>query len=192
MTDKLYRSISGDTNVTAESRTVEGYAMTFEQWSDNMGFFEKIARGALTQELVDSCDVFARFDHDMNKVLARSNKGQGSLKLIVDEVGLKYSFEAPHTELGNELLEYIKRGDLNKSSFCFSIADEEGAEKWEKKEGVIYRTIYKIGALYDIAPVWVPAYSSTSCDSRKLKEIETFSKEIDDKMNFMKLQIELM
>lgn len=191
MTDKLYRSVNGETLIKPESRTVEGYAMNFDVWSDNLGFYEKIARGAITQELVDSCDVFARFDHDSNKILARSNKGTGSLKLTVDEVGLKYSFDAPNTELGNELLEYIRRGDLNKSSFCFSISDELDAEKWEKRDGNIYRTIYKIGALYDIAPVWVPAYSSTSC-SKRFNEIESLSKEIDDKMNLLKIEIDLM
>lgn len=191
MEDKIYRSVNYETQIKPESRTVEGYALVFEQWSDNLGFYEMIARGAITQELVDNCDVFARFDHDSNKILARSNKGQGSLSLTVDETGLKYSFEAPNTELGNELLEYIRRGDLNKSSFCFSLADEDGAEKWEKRDNNIYRTIYKIGAIYDIAPVWVPAYSSTSCNKR-YKEITSLSEEIDTKMDLLKLEISLL
>lgn len=191
MEKAIYRSNDFNSVVIPESRTVEGYAMTFEQWSDNLGFYEMIARGAITQELVDNCDVFARFDHDSNKILARSNKGQGSLKLEVDEVGLKYSFEAPNTELGNELLEYIRRGDLNKSSFCFSLADEPDAEKWEKRDGKIYRTIYKIGAIYDIAPVWVPAYSSTSC-SKRFNEISSLSNEIDSKMDLLKFEISIL
>lgn len=191
MEELIIRNIEGTASILPESRTVEGYAMTFEHWSENLGFFEMIARGAITQELVDNCDVFARFDHDQNKILARSNKGKGSLKLEVDEIGLRYSFEAPNTELGNELLEYISRGDLNKSSFAFYMSNEEGAEKWEKRDGNIYRTIYKIAKIVDVAPVWQPAYNSTSCGKR-FNEIESLSKEIDAKMDLLKLEIELM
>lgn len=167
--DKLIRS--GDVvKILPESRHIEGYALVFESESDNLGFIETISRNAITQELVDKCDVFCRFDHNPDKILARSNKGVGSLKLVVDERGLKYEFDAPNTSLGDEVLEFIRRGDLNKSSFCFSLPDDEDAQKWEKRDGKIYRTINKIGILWDVSPVWIPAYNDTSCDKRSLEE----------------------
>lgn len=167
--DKLYRS-GGIAELAPESRHVEGYAIVFDTHSNDIGFTETISRNAITQELVNSCDVFCRFDHNPEKVLARSNKGVGSMKLTVDERGLKYEFDAPQTALGDELIEYIRRGDLNKSSFCFSLANDKDAQIWEKRDGKYFRTINKIGYLYDVSPVWTPAYSDTSCDKRSFDE----------------------
>lgn len=167
------RAIEGE-----ESRHVEGYAMLFDVESEYLGFYEVIERGAITQELVDSCDIFATFNHDTNKIFARSNKGEGSLKLTVDDKGLKYEFEAPHTALGDELLEYLKRGDINKSSFAFSIdPNDDNAETWESKDGVYFRTIHKIKELYDCSPVWQPAYSATSVSKRAKDKIDALETE---------------
>lgn len=165
-------------NEGANSRHVEGYAMTFDTQSEFLGFYETIERGAITQELVDSCDVFACFNHDMNKVLARSNNGQGSLKLTVDDIGLKYEFDAPNTELGNELIEYLMRGDINKSSCAFYIDPaDENSETWTSNDGVYFRTIHKIAEICDVSPVWQPAYSSTSVSKRALDKIDELENE---------------
>jgi len=187
--DKLIRNI-GNIEVRsledgAESRTVQGYAVVFESESEDLGFIEVIKRGAITQELVDSCDIFAKFNHDDNKVLARSNRGKGSLKLTVDEVGLKYEFEAPHTDLGDSLLENIRRGEIYQSSFAFALSnDDKNAQKWEKRNGKLYRTINNIAYLFDVSPVWQPAYSATTCDKRSMDELNTI-KEREQKYDNM-------
>jgi len=167
------------------SRTVYGYAIVFDSPSQDMGFIETIKRGAITQEMVDACDVFAKFNHNDDKVLARSNNGQGSLTLTVDEKGLRYEFEAPNTALGDELLEYLKRGDISKSSFAFALnPDEKDAQKWEKRDGKLYRTINHIGYLFDVSPVWTPAYIATSVDKRDLEEAKQ-KIELEEKYNAM-------
>ena len=181
------RSVDGE-----ESRHIEGYALMFDTQSEYIGFYEVIERGALTQEIVDECDVFATFNHDMNKIFARSNKGQGSLTLTVDEKGLKYEFDAPNTALGDELIEYLKRGDIDKSSFAFYIdPEDEEAETWEQDEqGEYYRTIHKIRAICDVSPVWQPAYSTTSVSKRSLerrdkaaeKRFDLINKDLDIKL----------
>ena len=159
-----------------DSRHVEGYAVVFESQSEDLGFFETIDRGAITQELVDNSDVFALLNHDDDKVLARSNNGVGSLKLTVDERGLKYEFDAAETQLGNDLLEYLKRGEINTSSFAFALDyNDPEAETWTRKNGANYRTIHKIAYLHDVSPVWNAAYSATSVSQRsidKCKELE--------------------
>ena len=159
-----------------DSRHVEGYAVVFESQSEDLGFFETIDRGAITQELVDNSDVFALLNHDDEKVLARSKNGVGSLKLTVDERGLKYEFDAAETQLGNDLLEYLKRGEINTSSFAFALDyNDPGAETWTRKNGANYRTIHKIAYLHDVSPVWNAAYSATSVSQRsidKCKELE--------------------
>ena len=184
------REIEGE-----KSRHIEGYALTFEQQSEYIGFYETISRSAVTQELVDSCDVFACFNHNMDKVLARSNKGEGSLTLMVDEVGLKYEFDAPNTALGDELLEYLSRGDVSKSSFAFYIdPEDEEAETWESKDGVYFRTINKIASIADVSPVFQPAYSSTSVSKRAMEKVEEFEKEkinnINNKLDGKLMEIE--
>ena len=159
-----------------DSRHVEGYAVVFESQSEDLGFFETIDRGAITQELVDNSDVFALLNHDDEKVLARSKNGVGSLKLTVDERGLKYEFDAAETQLGNDLLEYLKRGEINTSSFAFALDyNDPEAETWTRKNGANYRTIHKIAYLHDVSPVWNAAYSATSVSQRsldKIKELE--------------------
>ena len=163
------------------SRHVEGYAVVFESQSEDLGFFETIDRGAITQELVDNSDIFALLNHDDDKVLARSNKGVGSLTLTVDERGLKYEFDAADTQLGNDLLEYLKRGEISTSSFAFALDyNDPEAETWTRKNGANYRTIHKIAYLHDVSPVWNAAYSATSVSQRSLdkcKELEEREKE---------------
>jgi len=170
-------SVQADT----ESRTIRGYAAKFNTVSEPLmsrdskyKFRETIATGAFDGASMD--DVRALFNHDNNIVLARSRNGAGTLKLGVDETGLWYEFEAPNTTHGNDLLESVKRGDIDQSSFAF-IIDEDGAEwsesgNYEEDSDVIYmRTIKKIKRIYDVSPVTEPAYSDTSVAVRSL---ETF------------------
>lgn len=158
-------------NEEDEKRTVEGYAILFGVSSDNLGFEEVIERGALDGVLGKS-DVFALLNHDRSKgILARAKNGNGSLSLEVDTKGLKYRFEAPKTALGNELLENLRRGEIDQSSFAFTVAD--GGEKWEKqKNGVWKRTISKFERIYDVSPVYNAAYSKTSVYMRGKEEAE--------------------
>ena len=150
-----------------DSRHVEGYAVVFESQSEDLGFYEKIERGAITQELVDNSDIFALLNHDDEKVLARSKNGVGSLKLTVDDRGLKYEFDAAETQLGNDLLEYLKRGEITTSSFAFALdyTDPE-AETWERKNGTNYRTIHKIA--------YLRCFSSVECSLFCNISISTF------------------
>ena len=177
--------------IESTDRVVSGYAVVFDSPSKNIGWIETIQRGAITEETIANSDVLAKFDHDDSKVLACSKRGVGSLKLELDDIGLKYSFESPNTQAGNELLEYIKRGDITGSSFCFTVSRDEGSEKWYKEDGMIYRTIMKIDKLYDISPVFLPAYEETSC-AKRFAEIESASKEIDNKMNLLQAEIDIL
>lgn len=166
---------------SASGRTVSGYAVRFETESVNMGFVEIIKRGAITEETIKTSDVFALLNHNENTVLARSNHGVGSLTLTVDNDGVYYEFEAPNTANGDELLEHIKRGEISQSSFAFTVSNEDGAETWTKRsDGVIVRQINKIARLYDISPVYQPAYESTTCSKRALEKLSELNKDMED------------
>lgn len=166
------RAIRSTPVVNPDSRTVEGYAVVFNSQSEDLGFYETINPSAITEEVLKRSDVFCLFNHDQDKVLARSKYGTGSLQLQLDEQGLKYTFTAPNTDLGDELLEYLRRGDIDSSSFAFTVSTDEGSEVWTTgTDGRQYREILKIDELHDVSPVWNPAYSSTSVSQRTLDKL---------------------
>lgn len=170
---KEIRSVEFRVSVGEDSRNVEGYALLFNADSTPMGWggdwVEKIAPGAL-DEVLERSDVLCVLNHDESRgVLARWRKGPGSLKLEVDEKGLRYSFEAPNTVLGDELLEGIRRGDISASSFAFTVEDDE----WIQRDSNTYeRVIKRFGLLYDVSPVYRPAYEDTSVAVRSLGELK--------------------
>lgn len=167
-------------NTTEDSRIVEGYAVVWDTPSEDMGFTEIIARGAITEETISRSDVLCKYNHNDDKVLARCKYGEGSLTLTLDDKGLKYSFLAPKTALGDELLEHIRRGDIDRSSFAFSLSGDLGCDKWTKVGGRLYRTIYHIDRLYDVSPVWTPAYDATSVGTRSAED--TIPSEITERV----------
>ena len=165
----------GDNATTSksESRHIEGYAIVFNSLSNDLGGFrEIIEQGAITDELIKNSDILCLMNHDIKKgVLARSYQGRGSLKLDIDEHGLHYSFEAPKTALGDEVLEGIRRGDITKCSFAFVC----GEDNWTKDEnGEYIRHVKKIKNLYDVSLVYHPAYEETEvkADTRGLDELK--------------------
>lgn len=162
--DREIRSLRGEISKQEDGRFVEGYAALFDTWSNDLGgFIEKIDRGAFTKALLSS-DVLCVLNHNTDRgVLARCSFGVGSLTLEEDEKGLRYSFEAPSTELGKELLQGLKRGDIRESSFAFTIEKDE----WDfSDEKIAKRTIKEVKALYDVSPVYFPAYNGTFVSKR--------------------------
>lgn len=160
------RSFNIELRDEPESRHIEGYGSVFNERSlDLGGFVEMIAPGAF-DGVIERSDVKCYLDHNPEKgILARSRNGKGSLSLVIDEKGLKYSFDAPKTNLGDEVVEGLKRGDYSQSSFAFTVDDEI----WTKEEdGSYLRTITKIGGLYDVSIVANPAYEGTSVALRSL------------------------
>ena len=160
------RSFNIELRDEPESRHIEGYGSVFNERSlDLGGFVEMIAPGAF-DGVIERSDVKCYLDHNPEKgILARSRNGKGSLSLVVDEKGLQYSFDAPHTNLGDEVVEGLKRGDYSQSSFAFTVDDEV----WTKEaDGTYLRTITKIGGLYDVSIVANPAYEGTSVALRSL------------------------
>ena len=160
------RSFNIELRDEPESRHIEGYGSVFNERSlDLGGFVEMIAPGAF-DGVIERSDVKCYLDHNPEKgILARSRNGKGSLSLVIDEKGLKYSFDAPKTNLGDEVVEGLKRGDYSQSSFAFTVDDEV----WTKEaDGTYLRTITKIGGLYDVSIVANPAYEGTSVALRSL------------------------
>ena len=172
----------------SESRQVEGYALVFNSESNDLGGFKEIINSNAVDGVIENSDILCLLNHNTDKgVLARSNKGNGSLTLTIDERGLKYTFEAPHTALGDELLEGLRRGDITTSSFAFTV----GSDSWEKRQdGTYLRTINSIKELFDVSPVYHAAYAETSVNTRGLDdlkkqentEIKDYYKELESRL----------
>lgn len=176
MENKEIRSILEDSEVRAldNSRTVEGYGIVFNRPSKLIeGRFYEIIKPEAIEGVLETSDVLALLNHDITRgVLARSIKGKGSLKLIIDDKGVKYRFDAPKFNLGDELIEGIKRGDIKGSSFSFQVA--KGGDKFERRsDGSYLRTIYKFKDIQDMSPCYREAYEDTTVALRSLDEFET-------------------
>lgn len=168
-------------------RHISGKAISFDTQSNDIGFIEILHRGCISQELIDSSNIVFLYNHDYNQVIARANKGKGTLNIDLRDDGVYFDLDVPNTTMGNDLLENIRLGNITQCSFGFRYANEEGAYKDEKIDDVWYRNVYKIGELFDLSAVTYPAYDDTYVNARmqerskmedKLKETEEIQNEV--------------
>lgn len=163
----------------AESRTITGYAILFNTesaplWQDeDSEAREVIAPEAITKELLDNCDIKFTMYHNRQIILARSNKGAGTLTYSVDDKGVAFEFEAPKTAHGDEALELVRRGDLTGCSFMFSTRyyDDACVERTAKVVNGVTMITYRVKAItsvYDFTLAADPAYPDTSVEAREL------------------------
>jgi HK97 family phage prohead protease len=137
---------------------VVGHAAVFNTLSEDLGGFrEKILPNAFDDVLNN--DVRAYFNHDPNFLLGRTSAG--TLRLAVDEKGLRYELDVPDTTAGRDLKENMRLGNITQSSFAFTLG--QNGDSWERGEdGVDLRIIHKVNRLYDVSPVSLPAYPSAN------------------------------
>jgi HK97 family phage prohead protease len=143
----------------AESRWIVGYAAKFGVNSLDLGdFVERIdpqAFGIVAERRGRKrpLETRALWNHDANFPLARY---PGTLRMNVDDIGLRYEFPVPDTTYGRDLAANIDAGIVRGSSFSFQIAP--GGEAWSVEDGRSIRTVTKIDSLIDVGPVTFPAY----------------------------------
>jgi len=143
-----------------EQRKIVGHAAVFNKPSLFMGFREKIMPGAFAKTILED-DIRALFNHNPDYVLGRNKAG--TLKLEEDEIGLRIEIDPPETSFANDLMESIRRGDIDQMSFGFMVRDE----KWSEENGEIMRTLLDV-KLYDVSPVVFPAYPDTDVAVRSI------------------------
>ena len=156
---------------TAEdgAKVVEGYATTFnspyELWRDKeMTVNEQVDRNAFAE--TDMTDVIMQYDHE-GRVFARI--ANGTLEIEPDEHGLKIRANLGGTEIGRQLFEEIQGGYTNKMSFGFTVTGEEKKTTRDADGHItVLRTITKIGKLYDVSAVSLPANDATEISARNV------------------------
>jgi uncharacterized protein len=159
---------------------ITGYAAVFYRKDDPgtefelyPGVRERIMPSAFTKA-IQSNDVRALFNHDTAIVLGRS--AAGTLRLFVDERGLRYEIDPPDTQAARDLVQSIRRGDITGSSFAFlpraTTWREDGPTTFLEREEV---------ELFDVGPVTFPAYAGATTGVRHAGDLDSVRAEIAER-----------
>ena len=167
---KRTQSADFELRESKKGSTIVGYAAVFNTETQIGNFREQIAPEAFNRALTESPDVVALLNHDRNYVLGRTTSD--TLKLSVDERGLKYELKLGNQSYAKDLAESMRRGDISQSSFAFTIE----RESWEDD----LRTVEEVRGLYDVSVVTVPAYAEASATIRAKKSCGCKKEEIKE------------
>lgn len=153
-----------------EHMVVTGYASTFDDpyllWKDAyVEVYEQVDRHAFDE--TDMQDVIMQYDHQ-GRVFARVRNN--TLKVTPDDKGLFISADLSGTDIGRGLYQEIAGGYTDRMSFGFTVDEDEQVIQEDSTTGKthVLRTIRKIGKLYDVSAVSLPANPGTSISARFL------------------------
>jgi len=153
-----------------ERMVVTGYASTFDDpyllWKDaDVEVYEQVDRHAFDETNMD--DVIMQYDHQ-GRVFARVRNN--TLTVTPDDKGLFISADLSGTDIGRGLYQEIAGGYTDRMSFGFTVDEDEQVIKEDSTTGKthVLRTIRKVGKLYDVSAVSLPANPGTSISARFL------------------------
>jgi HK97 family phage prohead protease len=166
---------------------IEGYAIVFEQSATHQygsrKFTETIKQGALDKTSMK--DVPLRYNHNDSWLIMARTRNK-SLRLMVDERGLKVEADLLDTQSNRDAYKAIQAGLIDKMSFAFRVAD--GGDKWTFGEKETLREVTNIDRLYDVSVVDAPFYAGTSVTARSLELLESEEKRLESLSEQMKLR----
>ena len=170
---------------------VEGYAAVFNQrtliWESEWSgwkYMEVIDRNAF--DGADMSDTVFKYNHgDVAMILARASNN--TLTMNTDDKGLRISADIIDTNNGTDVYKLIKRGDLNKMSFAFTVKNERSESDRENK--IYTRTITAFDKIYDVAVVDFPAYDGTSIQARSKEYFVNLEKDLQEEKRRKKLYL---
>lgn len=162
-----------ENDASDSSMTVEGYACTFNEPYELYTYRDLDGTDVIIKEQVDphafdECDmsdVIMQYNHE-GRVYARTRNK--TLTLAADEHGLKVSADLSKAADGAGLYGDIKNGLVDRMSFGFTVADDSIAQTNDQQNHVttVLRTITKVGKLYDVSAVSIPANDGTDISAR--------------------------
>lgn len=148
---------------------IEGYAAVFNAPSNDMGGFREVIHPGSFKKTIGESDVRALINHDPSLVLGRSKAG--TLEMKEDIHGLRVKIHPPETTYARDLMESLRRGDIDQMSFGFNVVRDE----WDNVQGQITRHLFEV-RLFDVSAVTYPAYPQTTVQVRsKVTELQQFS-----------------
>lgn len=153
--------VEGQNDMVVEGRAVVYDSPTVLWERDGVKYYEVIARGAL--DGADLSDVPFKYNHsDQHMVMARTRNK--TLELIPDGQGLSIRANLADTTSGRDLYALIRRGDVDKMSFAFTVSEES------YNKDTRTRSINKFKKIWDVSAVDTPAYPETSISARSYFE----------------------
>lgn len=167
---ELINQMEARMNNKNSAKTIAGYAVKWGKLSHPMGsgkkFQETFIKGAF-EETIKRDDQRALFNHDTSCVLGRTKNN--TLRLIEDDIGLRFEIDLASTSLGNDIYESVSRGDIDGVSFGFL----KQKDIWNENNKGVIRTITK-AKLLEISPVTFPAYPDSEVSKRNNNPYEEF------------------
>lgn len=157
---------------------ITGRPVVLESRTD-LGFCDEVIDARALQN-TDLSDVRLCLNHDTSYVYARSrnNNGNSTMRINTDAMGLTFeaALDVENSPKAQDYYAAIKRGDMDKMSFMFTI---DGYE-WENLESDHpTRRITSIGRIFEISAVTFPAYQSTSIEARSDEMLESIKRELE-------------
>ena len=157
---------------------IEGYAIKFDSPATHQygsrKFTETIKRGALDK--TDMKDVPLRYNHnDTWMIMARTRNK--SLKLTVDNIGLRVEAELLDTQSNRDAYKAIQAKLIDKMSFAFKVAD--GGDTWSFGDKETTREVNNIEKLFDVSVVDTPFYDSTSIYTRSFDLLDSELRQLE-------------
>lgn len=141
------------------NQAIYGHAAVFDQLSIDLGgWYERMKQGAFSSS-IGRDDVRALWNHDVNYVLGRNKAG--TLRLEEDAQGLAIEIDPPAAQWARDLIESIRRGDVDQMSIGFWTLRDE----WVIEGKIIVRNVYEV-KLFDVSPVTAAAYVQTDVGVR--------------------------
>lgn len=171
--------------VNETSRTIRGYAATFGTVYDMGWFTEELAADALRN--ADMSDVRILDNHMSERLLGRTKAG--TARLGIDAIGIWYEADLPNTSVANDMLENIRVGNVDQSSWGFTLrhTKQSRGDRWEMRNGKEHRILADVDVVFDASPVTFPANPDTKVAKRSWDALrEIFDEALEDIRDILK------
>ena len=183
------RAAEGDDGKT----TIVGRAVIYNAWTqigpDSWGWKERIAPGALTDSLSNE-GIYSTYNHEADNLLARVSNG--TLRMTDSAKALTVEIDPNlDTEIGRQVLAYVKRQDVRGMSFAFSVDGGGYQMEYAKKKGEMDRITITRATLYELGPVANPAYTQTSAQLRSSEFGRAIDEERKKELKWVEYQAKL-
>lgn len=172
--ERQYRTLESlitksDTTTGANKNyIVEGYATTFTPYELYRDEYGNVVYEHFTPEAfdgVDMSDVIMQYDHK-DRVFARTSNN--TLRLEIDNIGLKITADLGRTESSRALYDEIAAGLITKMSWGFSY--DTTPPEFDEETNTITWGAGTVRKIYDVSAVSIPANNDTEISARALTD----------------------
>lgn len=156
---------------------LRGKGVSFDTYSQDFGGWREVVRPtALSKTLGDmrsnptGSRIYSAFNHDDNQILGRVSAG--TLEVTTEDDGVYYEVRMSRTSpVALHVYDAVNRGDVNGSSFAFSLAPDSTEWTEDPDTGTLIREIVQNVRLFELGPVTSPAYLDTTSEVRALRSL---------------------